>query len=262
MATSMPSTDPSAYSYATSTQVVPRVVFFSGHAGPSTNSGTDSEGQPAIRTLAIQNLPPDVRERELKNLLTFLPGYQVNIATQILTPFAFPSFLPPSDWWQRFSGGATVCTHHTLAALQASQVIHDEYEAPEGRAIFDTTVNAQEAISRIDGMVEFDDGYVLKAELATEDLELDESSDAYGSKRYDEEGATHALPPSSHGATMYNILPAGLQVPPGAVPLTPFPPARAYAPVRNEKDNPPINTLFIGNLGENVDENELLAVFG
>lgn len=35
-----------------------------------------------------------------------------------------------------------------------------------------------------------------------------------------------------------------------------------YAPVKNEKDNAPCNTLFIGNLGENVVEDELRAVFG
>jgi hypothetical protein len=35
-----------------------------------------------------------------------------------------------------------------------------------------------------------------------------------------------------------------------------------YAPVKNEKDNPPCNTLFIGNLSDNVDEDEIRAVFG
>ena len=39
-------------------------------------------------------------------------------------------------------------------------------------------------------------------------------------------------------------------------------PTPRYAPVKNEKDNPPCNTLFIGNLGENVVEDELRAVFG
>ncbi len=32
--------------------------------------------------------------------------------------------------------------------------------------------------------------------------------------------------------------------------------------MRNEKDNPPCNTLFIGNLGPAVDEAELRALFG
>lgn len=39
-------------------------------------------------------------------------------------------------------------------------------------------------------------------------------------------------------------------------------PAPVYAPMKNENDNPPCNTLFIGNLSEGVDESELQAVFG
>ena len=34
-----------------------------------------------------------------------------------------------------------------------------------------------------------------------------------------------------------------------------------YAPVSNVKDNPPCNTLFVGNLGDTVDEGELTALF-
>ncbi|KAG0523136.1 hypothetical protein BDA96_07G098000 [Sorghum bicolor] len=35
----------------------------------------------------------------------------------------------------------------------------------------------------------------------------------------------------------------------------------AYAPVQNTKDNPPCNTLFIGNLGDTVVEEELRSLF-
>jgi hypothetical protein len=35
-----------------------------------------------------------------------------------------------------------------------------------------------------------------------------------------------------------------------------------YAPVSNTRDNPPCNTLFIGNLGESADDNELQVLFG
>jgi hypothetical protein len=34
-----------------------------------------------------------------------------------------------------------------------------------------------------------------------------------------------------------------------------------YAVVSNTKDNPPCNTLFIGNLGDTVDEAELNGIF-
>uniref|UniRef100_A0A453RWF4 RRM domain-containing protein n=1 Tax=Aegilops tauschii subsp. strangulata TaxID=200361 RepID=A0A453RWF4_AEGTS len=55
---------------------------------------------------------------------------------------------------------------------------------------------------------------------------------------------------------------AGYPVP--TVPMTspsPVPGPTAYAPVQNMKDNPPCNTLFIGNLGETVVEEELRGLF-
>jgi hypothetical protein len=36
---------------------------------------------------------------------------------------------------------------------------------------------------------------------------------------------------------------------------------RAYVPVANTKDNPPCNTLFIGNLSEAAQEADLHALF-
>lgn len=35
-----------------------------------------------------------------------------------------------------------------------------------------------------------------------------------------------------------------------------------YAPVSNTRDNPPCNTLFVGNLGDAVQEADLQALFG
>ena len=47
--------------------------------------------------------------------------------------------------------------------------------------------------------------------------------------------------------------------------MTPPPQAaaqpRSYAPVTNTKDNPPCNTLFIGNLSEHTSEDELRGIF-
>ncbi|MBA0695260.1 hypothetical protein Gotri_003211 [Gossypium trilobum] len=42
---------------------------------------------------------------------------------------------------------------------------------------------------------------------------------------------------------------------------TPVPAPSSYVPVQNTKDNPPCNTLFIGNLGENINEEELRGLF-
>ncbi|GAQ87881.1 hypothetical protein KFL_003850020 [Klebsormidium nitens] len=57
------------------------------------------------------------------------------------------------------------------------------------------------------------------------------------------------------------------QMPPGAHPMHMHPPQMApmmlagYAPVQNTKDNPPCNTLFVGNLSESVLESELRGLF-
>jgi hypothetical protein len=44
---------------------------------------------------------------------------------------------------------------------------------------------------------------------------------------------------------------------PGVPPMQP----RGYAPISNTKDNPPCNTLFIGNLGDTVNETEMRGLF-
>ncbi|KAG4177908.1 hypothetical protein ERO13_A10G007700v2 [Gossypium hirsutum] len=54
----------------------------------------------------------------------------------------------------------------------------------------------------------------------------------------------------------------GYPVPPVPMPTpTPVPAPSSYVPVQNTKDNPPCNTLFIGNLGENINEEELRGLF-
>ncbi|MCO5581211.1 hypothetical protein L7F22_035089 [Adiantum nelumboides] len=57
---------------------------------------------------------------------------------------------------------------------------------------------------------------------------------------------------------------AGYGMSPSVQPLAPVPTALApsgYAPIQNNKDNPPCNTLFIGNLGESTSETELRGLF-
>ncbi|KAH7564916.1 hypothetical protein JRO89_XS09G0069500 [Xanthoceras sorbifolium] len=56
----------------------------------------------------------------------------------------------------------------------------------------------------------------------------------------------------------------GYPVPPVPMPApapVPVPAPSSYVPVQNTKDNPPCNTLFIGNLGENINEEELRGLF-
>ena len=46
-----------------------------------------------------------------------------------------------------------------------------------------------------------------------------------------------------------------------SLPLQAVAQPRSYAPVTNTKDNPPCNTLFIGNLSEHTSEDELRGIF-
>jgi hypothetical protein len=166
--------------------------------------------------------------------------------------------------------------------LQGCKLVAEEGGKAEGRALFASSFQAQDALGRIDGTVEFDKGCVLKATMATEDLELE------GIDSPKKVGPMPSIPPIVTSASMVEdsgrmaggylgtgyISPTGINggtILPFAAPFgypqhgaqphimtTP----RAYAPVKNEKDNPPCNTLFIGNLGESVNENELRCAFG
>jgi hypothetical protein len=43
--------------------------------------------------------------------------------------------------------------------------------------------------------------------------------------------------------------------------MAPLRPA-SFSPVTNLRDNPPCNTLFIGNLGDNTSEQEIRVLMG
>lgn len=142
---------------------------------------------------------------------------------------------------------------------------------PEGRVIFESSAQAQDAVARIDGNVEFDAGCLLTASLASENLQVDESQAQGKHPKVDPYPApvTPSALVQPYAATgqpggLLPAFPSGGMAPygfAGAAPVATLTP-RMYAPVKNEMDNPPCNTLFIGNLGEGVDENELRAVFG
>ncbi|MCO5575399.1 hypothetical protein L7F22_029200 [Adiantum nelumboides] len=85
-------------------------------------------------------------------------------------------------------------------------------------------------------------------------------------------GAYQGLPSAPTSWVPQTYIPAtvpydpyvGYGMPPLVQPLAPVPIAIApsgYAPIQNNKDNPPCNTLFIGNLGESTSEAELRGLF-
>ncbi|PON71031.1 Splicing factor-like protein [Trema orientale] len=196
-----------------------------------------------VRTIFITGLPEDVKERELQNLLRWLPGYE------------------------------------------ASQV-NSKGEKPMGFALFATAQQAIAAKDTLQNMVfDAESKSVLHTEMAKKNLFVKRGivadSSAYDqSKRlrtggdYSHAGYTspspfHPPPPPVWGHHGYMAPPPPPFDPYGVYPVPPVPmPAPApvpapssYVPVQNTKDNPPCNTLFIGNLGENINEEELRGLF-
>ncbi|XP_017616027.1 cell wall integrity protein scw1 isoform X2 [Gossypium arboreum] len=191
-----------------------------------------------VRTIFITGLPEDVKERELQNLLRWLPGYE------------------------------------------ASQVNY-KGEKPMGFALFSS---AQLAIAAKDALQEMvfdaESKSVLHIEMAKKNLFVKRDSNSYDqSKRLrtggDYSHSAYTTPPPFHpppapvwGPHGY-LSPTppydpygGYPVPPVPMPTpTPVPAPSSYVPVQNTKDNPPCNTLFIGNLGENINEEELRGLF-
>jgi hypothetical protein len=63
--------------------------------------------------------------------------------------------------------------------------------------------------------------------------------------------------PAPYGHAPFNGMPAAAPAPAAVAPMQP----RGYAPISNTKDNPPCNTLFIGNLGDATNEAEMRSLF-
>lgn len=179
--------------------------------GPQPTFGGGDE----VRTIFITGFPSDVKERELNNLLRFLPGYE---ASQM-------------NW---------------------------KNDQAQGFALFATGALARSACDAITQLC-FDEASVLRCEMARKNMYIkdDPAIKRPRTSAYSSGPAIGAMggngpmaggmppsyssrPPSMHGA--------------GA--------GRSSGPVSSAEDNPPCNTLYIGNLGDAVSEAELKAVFG
>ncbi|GAX74382.1 hypothetical protein CEUSTIGMA_g1830.t1 [Chlamydomonas eustigma] len=184
------------------------------YGGPTAyNAPTDE-----VRTIFITGFPPDVKERELNNLLRFLPGYE------------------------------------------ASQMNWKDSNA-QGFALFSSGALARSACDSVTQLY-FDETTVLRCEMARKNM-------------YIKEDPTIKRPRTSG---MY--VPPGVSAPPPASYAPPPMPSRAPAAYGGGSslgysgsgsggsygmgaagDNPPCNTLFIGNLGDAVSEQELRSLF-
>eukprot|EP00897_Mesotaenium_endlicherianum_P003737 jgi/Mesen1/3391/ME000192S02556 len=218
---------------------------YAGHwPSPLVVDGSSEE----IRTIFILGFPPDVKERELHNLLR---------------------------WWPEF---------------EASQM-NFKGDQPMGFALFSSATMAMAARDSLQNLV-FDAelNSVLRVEMAKKNLFMKQGSDESKRTKALEEmlpayplqnlapsrfvpGAPPAWTPQSYvppplmvyGQPQPQPQPQPQQQQPQYAAYSPPPipicgPA-GYAPVRNNKDNPPCNTLFIGNLGESTSEAEVRSLF-
>lgn len=218
------------------------------HPTPPPPMAADNNFRPFnddVRTIFISGLPDDVKERELQNLLRWLPGYE---ASQV-----------------NFKG-----------------------EHPMGFALFSSAQCAISAKDALQGMVfDAESKTVLHTEMAKKNLFIKRGivadSNAYDQSKRMRTGGdyTHTgysspspyHPPPAPVWAPHGYMPqgpppydpyGGYPVPPVQMPMpapSPVPAPSNYVPVQNTKDNPPCNTLFIGNLGENIIEEELRGLF-
>ncbi|EFJ50055.1 hypothetical protein VOLCADRAFT_104008 [Volvox carteri f. nagariensis] len=168
-------------------------------------------GSEEVRTIFVTGFPADVKERELNNLLRFLPGYE---ASQM-----------------NYSKGAA-----------------------QGFALFNTGAMARAACDQLQH-VRFDENSSLRCEMARKNMYI-----------RDMEPNKRSRPNAPQAGGFGGPGPAGAA---GAAPAFGRPQAsygsagaRSGGDGGSRDDNPPCNTLFVGNLSETVDENELRNLFG
>ncbi|GLU17455.1 hypothetical protein SLE2022_338210 [Rubroshorea leprosula] len=195
-----------------------------------------------VRTIFITGLPEDVKERELQNLLRWLPGYeasQVNYKGE--KPMGFALF------------------SSAQLAIAAKDALQDMIFDAETKSVLHTEM-AKKNLFVKRGMVADSNAYDQSKRPRT--------GGDYTHTGYTAPSPFHPPPAPVWGPHGY-MAPTSPYDPYGGYPVAPVPmPAPApvpapssYVPVQNIKDNPPCNTLFIGNLGENINEEELRGLF-
>ncbi|CAI5501953.1 unnamed protein product, partial [Closterium sp. Naga37s-1] len=194
-----------------------------------------SEGE-EIRTIFVTGFPPDAKEREVQNMLRWWPGYE---ACQLT-----------------FKG-----------------------DQPLGFAIFSTPAMAFAARDALQGLIfDADHNSVLRVELAKTNLHrrkgLPGGGDGYDHSKRSRVDPMAAYMPGAAAAAMGSFMPAAYDAyassftplpaaAPSAAPktYTPLPAPPSGMPGKIYRDNPPCNTLYLGNLGPGVSEAELLQIF-
>lgn len=197
-----------------------------------------------VRTIFISGLPQDVKERELVNLMRWLPGYeasQVNFKGEV--PMGFALFSN-----HQFAIGAKDALQGLCFDTEAKCILHTEM--------------AKKNLFVKRGIVGDSNAHDQSKRLRT--------GGDYTHSGYSSPSPFHPPPPAPvwgpHGYLAQAPPPydpyGGYPVPHMPMPApAPVPAPSSYVPIQNTKDNPPCNTLFIGNLGENINEEELRGLF-
>lgn len=119
----------------------------------------------------------------------------------------------------------------------------------QGFALYDSSHNAHGAVQMI-AHVQFDENSVLRAEVARKNMFIKNDGTGPSSKRTRYASGYNAPPAASWSVTTA-----------GTANVAPVQP-QGFQPVANLNDNPPCNTLFVGNLADTVSEPELQGLFG
>ncbi|KAJ4838793.1 hypothetical protein Tsubulata_021612 [Turnera subulata] len=207
----------------------------------NTNRG---QAHDEVRTIFITGFPDDVKERELQNLLRWLPGYE---ASQV------------NYKGEKAMGFALFSTAHL--ANNAKEALQDLVFDADTKSVLHTEM-AKKNLFVKRGIVADSNAYDQSKRLRT--------GGDYTHTGYATPSPFHPPPPAPvwgpHGYMAPPPPPyetyGGYPVPQVPIPApAPIPAPSSYVPVQNTKDNPPCNTLFIGNLGESINEDELRGLF-
>ncbi|XP_057816918.1 cell wall integrity protein scw1 isoform X1 [Cryptomeria japonica] len=195
-----------------------------------------------VRTIFVFGFPSDVKERELQNLLRWWPGYeasQINFKGDQALGFAL--FSTP-----QFAMQARDALQNLVFDAENNSILRAEMAKKNLYVKRGVTVVAPDTNSFDHSKRMRTGGDYNPAAYPAPGTFVPQPAPVWGPQGY-------MAPPSAQ----YDLYGGYPQVQPVPMPVAPA----GYAPVQNMKDNPPCNTLFIGNLGENTSEAELRGLF-
>eukprot|EP01024_Parvocaulis_polyphysoides_P061833 TRINITY_DN6903_c0_g1_i11.p1 TRINITY_DN6903_c0_g1~~TRINITY_DN6903_c0_g1_i11.p1 ORF type:complete len:374 (+),score=27.83 TRINITY_DN6903_c0_g1_i11:2-1123(+) len=143
-----------------------------------------------------------------------------------------------------------------LPGYKASQMNWKNGQA-QGFALFDSGLSARQSVESISQLV-FDENHVLRCEMARKNMYVKEETVETSASRQSGFGTY----PPPHSAPDFVLQSSGQGMGIGLAAPVPAPVRpQGYGQVTNTRDNPPCNTLFVGNLSDTVDENDLKFLF-